>query len=64
MRHVAKNMVAAGIASEILVQVAYAIGVARPIGFFLIPMDFQNSIEYSEIAQKILDIFDLRPELL
>jgi len=62
MRHVAKNMVAAGIASEILVQVAYAIGVARPIGFFVNTYGTSKiQLSDSEIAQKILDIFDLRP---
>ena len=62
MRHVAKNMVAAGIASEILVQVAYAIGVARPIGFFVNTYGTSKiKLSDSEIAQKILDIFDLRP---
>jgi S-adenosylmethionine synthetase len=62
MRHVAKNMVAAGIAHEILVQVAYAIGVARPVGLFVNTFGTSNvQFNDSEIAQKILDIFDLRP---
>lgn len=62
MRHVAKNMVAAGIAREILVQVAYAIGVARPIGLFVNTYGTSNiQLNDSEIAQKILGIFDLRP---
>ena len=62
MRHVAKNMVAAGIAHEILVQVAYAIGVAKPIGLFVNTYGTSNvAINDSEIAQKILKVFDLRP---
>jgi S-adenosylmethionine synthetase len=62
MRHVAKNMVAAGIAREILVQVAYAIGVARPIGLFVNTYGTSNiQLNDSEIALKILTIFDLRP---
>jgi S-adenosylmethionine synthetase len=62
VRHVAKNMVAAGIAREILVQVAYAIGVARPIGLFVNTFGTSNiHLNDSEIAQKILNIFDLRP---
>jgi S-adenosylmethionine synthetase len=62
MRHVAKNMVAAGIAREILVQVAYAIGVARPVGLFVNTFGTSNiPVNDSEIAHKILDIFDLRP---
>jgi S-adenosylmethionine synthetase len=62
MRHVAKNMIAAGIAREILVQVAYAIGVARPIGLFVNTFGTSSiQLNDSEIAQKILNIFDLRP---
>jgi S-adenosylmethionine synthetase len=62
MRHVAKNMVAAGIAHEILVQVAYAIGVAKPIGLFVNTFGTSKvSASDSEIAEIILKIFDLRP---
>jgi S-adenosylmethionine synthetase len=62
MRHVAKNMVAAGIAHEILVQVAYAIGVAKPIGLFVNTNGTSKvPINDSEIAERILKIFDLRP---
>ena len=61
-RHIAKNMVAAGIADEILVQIAYAIGVAKPVGVFV---DTFNSSRVKmtdgEIARKIEDLFDLRP---
>jgi S-adenosylmethionine synthetase len=41
-RHIAKNLVAAGVADEILVQVSYAIGVAKPMGFLLIPTEHQK----------------------
>lgn len=62
MRHVAKNMVAAGLCDEVLVQVAYAIGVAEPVGLFV---DTYNTSKVKltdgEIAKKILEIFDLRP---
>ena len=62
MRHVAKNMVAAGVCDEVLVQIAYAIGVAEPVGLFV---DTYNTSKVNltdgEIAQKILKIFDLRP---
>ena len=62
MRHVAKNMVAAGIADEILVQVAYAIGVARPLGLFVNTYgNAKTSLTDGEIAAKIGEIFDLRP---
>jgi S-adenosylmethionine synthetase len=62
MRHVAKNMVAAGIAHEILVQVAYAIGVAQPIGLFVNTNGTSKvPINDSEIAERIIKVFDLRP---
>ncbi len=61
-RHIAKNMVAAGIAEEVLVQVGYAIGVAKPVGFYIntygtakVPMTD------AEIAKKIEALVDLRP---
>ncbi|NAW52000.1 methionine adenosyltransferase [Elizabethkingia argentiflava] len=61
-RHIAKNMVAAGIADEVLVQVSYAIGVAEPCGLFINTYG-TSKLELSdgEIARKILNIFDLRP---
>jgi S-adenosylmethionine synthetase len=62
-RHIAKNLVAAGVAEEILVQVAYAIGVAEPVS--LTVNTFQTSqldISDSEIGEKILKIFDMRPK--
>ncbi len=65
MRHVAKNMVAAGLADEVLVQVAYAIGVAKPLGLFVNTFETSNvSLSDSEIALKIQETFDLRPNAI
>lgn len=65
MRHIAKNMVAAGLADEVLVQVAYAIGVARPVGLFINTYGTSKlGISDSEIASKIAGIFDLRPNAI
>ena len=65
MRHVAKNMVAAGVADEVLVQVAYAIGVAKPLGLFVNTFETSKvSLSDSEIALKIQEIFDLRPNAI
>jgi len=62
MRHIAKNLVAAGIADEVLAQVAYAIGVARPIGLSVNTYGTSHiNKSDSEIANKIMDVFDLRP---
>lgn len=61
-RHIAKNMVAAGIADEILIQVSYAIGLAEPVGFYV--NTFKTShVERTDnqIAKKIIDIVDMRP---
>lgn len=61
-RHIAKNMVAAGIADEILVQVAYAIGIASPLSVYINTYGTSKlSITDGEIAEKISNIFDLRP---
>jgi S-adenosylmethionine synthetase len=61
-RHIAKNMVAAGVADEILVQLAYAIGVAQPVGVYVNTYERKNvDISDGEIAEKIRMIFDLRP---
>jgi len=61
-RHIAKNMVAAGIADEVLVQLSYAIGVARPVGIFVDTYGTSNiNLTDGEIAEKIEGIFDLRP---
>ncbi|MFT5337762.1 MAG: S-adenosylmethionine synthetase [Sphingobacteriales bacterium] len=61
-RHIAKNAVAAGIADEILVQVAYAIGVAEPMGLFVNTYGTAKvQLSDGEIANKLLSIFDMRP---
>ena len=61
-RHIAKNIVAAGIANEILVQVSYAIGVVEPMGIFVDTYGTSNvEMTDGEIAQKISEIFDMRP---
>ncbi len=62
MRHIAKNMVAAGVCSEILVQVSYAIGVAEPTGVFVDTYGTANvELNDGTVAQKIMELFDLRP---
>lgn len=64
-RHIAKNMVAAGIADEVLVQVAYAIGVAQPVGFFVNTFGTAHvKMTDSDIANKIKQLFDLRPSVI
>ncbi len=61
-RHIAKNMVAAGIAEEVLVQVAYAIGVADPVGLFVNTYGTSKvDLTDGQIAEKINSIFDMRP---
>ncbi len=67
-RHIAKNMVAAGIAEEVLVQVAYAIGVAKPVGLYVntygtakVKNAEGKKLSDGEIAEKIDNIFDMRP---
>lgn len=61
-RHIAKNMVAAGVAKEMLVQVSYAIGVAKPVGVFVETKGTAvNGLTDSFISEKIQEIFDLRP---
>ena len=59
-RHIAKNMVAAGVAQEMLVQIAYAIGVARPVSIFVDTYG-TGIVPDAEIARKIEELFDLRP---
>ena len=62
MRHIAKNMVAAGVADEMLVQVSYAIGVAEPMGVYVNTYGTGRvNLPDSAIAAKIRGIFDLRP---
>ncbi|WP_452226696.1 methionine adenosyltransferase [Lacinutrix cladophorae] len=64
-RHIAKNLVAAGICDEILVQVSYAIGVVEPMGIFV---DTYGTCPFNmtdgEIANKISEIFDMRPSAI
>jgi len=61
-RHIAKNLVAAGICNQVLIQVSYAIGVAEPVGLYVNTYGTSKvNMNDSEIAKKILDIFDMRP---
>jgi len=61
-RHIAKNLVAAGVADEILVQVSYAIGVAEPMGIYINTYGSSKvDLPDSEIAQKVREIFDMKP---
>ena len=61
-RHIAKNLVAAGVCDEVLVQVSYAIGVAEPIGLYVNTFETSKiAISDGEISKKLLDIFDMRP---
>jgi S-adenosylmethionine synthetase len=61
-RHIAKNLVAAGVCDEVLVQVAYAIGVAKPVGLYVNTYGTAKvKLNDGEIASKIEKIFDMRP---
>ena len=61
-RHIAKNLVAAGVADEILVQVSYAIGVVEPTSLFVETYGTSNvGMSDGEIAKKALELFDMRP---
>jgi S-adenosylmethionine synthetase len=67
-RHIAKNMVAAGVADQMLVQVAYAIGVAKPVGFYIntygtakVKDNSGKTLTDGEIAKKAIQLFDMRP---
>jgi len=61
-RHIAKNMVAAGVADEMLVQISYAIGVAEPVSIFVDTYGRSHvKMSDGEIAKKIQELFDLRP---
>ena len=67
-RHIAKNIVAAGVCDEALVQIAYAIGVAQPVGFYVntygtahVKDTNGKKMSDAEIAEKIRTLFDLRP---
>ena len=64
-RHIAKNLVAAGVADEVLVQVAYAIGVARPMNLYVNTYGTSKvDISDGEIANKMLEVFDMRPKAI
>lgn len=61
-RHAAKNLVAAGVADEILVQLSYAIGVVEPTSIYVDTFGSSNvGVSDSEIAKKITELFDMRP---
>ncbi len=61
-RHIAKNMVAAGVCDEVLVQVAYAIGVAKPMGIYIDTFGTSKvKLTDGQIANKVGQIFDMRP---
>jgi S-adenosylmethionine synthetase len=71
MRHLSKNLVAAGVADEVLLQVAYAIGVAEPVGLFVntygtarVKDSKGKIIHDGEIAKKLMKIYDLRPYVI
>jgi S-adenosylmethionine synthetase len=70
-RHIAKNLVAAGVAEQVLVQVAYAIGVAEPVGLYVntygtakVKDAEGRKLNDSLIAEKIAGLFDMRPGML
>ncbi len=70
-RHIAKNLVAAGVCNEALVQVAYAIGVAQPVGLYVntydscqIKDDNGNIMSDGELAERVSKIFDMRPNAI
>ncbi len=64
-RHIAKNLVAAGVSDEVLVQVSYAIGVARPMNIFVNTYGKSKvNIPDSKIAEKVGQIFDMRPKAI
>jgi len=70
-RHIAKNLIAAGIADELMVQISYAIGVAEPINLYIntygtvkVKDEDGELMEDGKIADKILEIFDLRPNAI
>jgi S-adenosylmethionine synthetase len=71
VRHVAKNLVAANVADEVLVQVAYAIGVAQPVGFYVntygtgkVKGEDGKKLSDGEIAKIVAEIFDMRPSAI
>jgi len=61
-RHIAKNLVAAGVANEILIELSYAIGVAKPVGIYVNTYGTSNyKVDDGFIAKKVEELFDLRP---
>ena len=67
-RHIAKNLVAAGVADKILIQVAYAIGVSKPVGFYIntynsahVTDETGNKLTDGEIANKVSEMYDMTP---
>ncbi len=61
-RHIAKNLVAAGVCDEVLVQVAYAIGIAEPVGLYINTYGTSNvKLTDGQIAAKVAKLFDMRP---
>lgn len=64
-RHIAKNMVAAGVADEMLVQISYAIGVAKPVSIFVNTYGRSHvAMSDADIANRINELFDLRPRAI
>ena len=64
-RHIAKNLVAAGVSDEVLVQVSYAIGVVRPINIYVNTYGRSNvKMTDGDIARKVDELFDLRPKAI
>ncbi|MDI9356465.1 MAG: methionine adenosyltransferase [Chitinophagaceae bacterium] len=64
-RHIAKNLVAAGVCDQVLVQVSYAIGVVEPMGIFIDTYGSAKvNLKDSEISQKVSEIFDMRPGII
>ncbi len=64
-RHIAKNLVAAKVADEVLVQVAYAIGIASPVSLYINTYGTARvSLSDAEIAKKVSEIFDMRPKAI
>lgn len=64
-RHIAKNLVAAGVSSEVLIQVSYAIGVAEPMSIYVNTYGKSNvNLSDAEIAEKIKFLFDMRPKAI
>jgi len=64
-RHIAKNLVAAGVSSEVLIQVSYAIGVAHPMSIYVNTFGKSKvNLQDAEIAKKVGSIFDMRPKAI